>query len=384
MFFGTPAFAVPSLDALLRASPHTVVGVVTQPDRPRGRGQKLSDAPVKARAVDAGLPVLQPERMKDPAFLDALAAWGADLGVVAAYGRILTDAILATPRLGMINVHASLLPRYRGAAPVHRAVIAGETSTGVTIMRVVKALDAGAMFVKEHRPIGPDETSDEVERELAQIGARLLVAVVDQIARGSAVETPQNDAESTYAHRLTKEDGVIDWSWPAARIHNLIRGLHPWPHAFSFVQGKRVILRRSRRRRQTPGPEPALAAGHDPRSRRRSADRRDRRPARSASSRSRPKANGRWRRASSWPAIGSQRATASRDGPAEAGHHRRAHDRPGAGRGIRHPLRRSPPAAPTFRPPWPPRAAACPTSAIAPSPPRSPAASSAGARRSIT
>jgi methionyl-tRNA formyltransferase len=253
VFFGTPAFAVPSLDALLRASPHTVVGVVTQPDRPRGRGHKLSDAPVKARAVDAGLPVLQPERMKDPAFLDALAAWGADLGVVAAYGRILTDAILATPRLGMINVHASLLPRYRGAAPVHRAVIAGDTSTGVTIMRVVKALDAGGMFVKEQRPIGPDETSDEVERALAQIGARLLVAVVDQIARGSAEETPQNDAESTYAHRLTREDGAIDWSWPAARVHNLIRGLHPWPHAFSVVQGKRVILRRSGL--ETPGPK---------------------------------------------------------------------------------------------------------------------------------
>jgi methionyl-tRNA formyltransferase len=253
VFFGTPAFAVPSLDALLRASPHTVVGVVTQPDRPRGRGQKISDAPVKARAVDAGLPVLQPERMKDPAFLDALAAWGADLGVVAAYGRILTEAILAVPRLGMINVHASLLPRYRGAAPVHRAVIAGETSTGVTIMRVVKALDAGAMFLKEHRPIGPDETSDEVERALAQIGARLLVAAVDKIARGSAVETPQNDAESTYAHRLTREDGAIDWGWPAIRIHNLIRGLHPWPHAFSFVQGKRVILRRSAL--DAPGPE---------------------------------------------------------------------------------------------------------------------------------
>jgi methionyl-tRNA formyltransferase len=255
VFFGTPAFAVPSLEALLRAAPHTVVGVVTQPDRPRGRGHKLSDAPVKARAVDAGLPVLQPERMKDPAFLDALASWGADLGVVAAYGRILTDALLATPRLGMINVHASLLPRYRGAAPVHRAVIAGDTSTGVTIMRVVKALDAGATFVKERRPIGPDETSDEVERALAQIGARLLVAVVDEIARGGAVETPQDDAESTYAHRLTKEDGAIDWSWPAARIHNLIRGLYPWPHAFGVVQGKRVILRRSGL--ETPGPTSA-------------------------------------------------------------------------------------------------------------------------------
>jgi methionyl-tRNA formyltransferase len=202
--------------------------------------------------VDAGLPVLQPERMKDPAFLGALAAWGADLGVVAAYGRILTEAILAVPRLGMINVHASLLPRYRGAAPVHRAVIAGETSTGVTIMRVVKALDAGPTIVKEHRPIGLDETSAEVEADLARIGARLLVAVVDLMARGNAAEWPQNDAEATYAHRLTKDDGAIDWGWPAIRIHNLIRGLHPWPHAFSLVQGKRVILRRSAL--DAPGP----------------------------------------------------------------------------------------------------------------------------------
>ena len=244
VFFGTPAFAVPTLDALL-SSRHTVVGVVTQPDRPRGRGQKVSDAPVKARALEAGVPILQPERMKDPAFLESLAAWNADLGVVAAYGRILTDTMLAMPRLGMINVHASLLPSYRGAAPVHRAVIAGDISTGITIMRVVKALDAGGMIAKEARRIGPDETSDEVERDLAALGAGMLVAVVDQIARGNTAETAQDEAAATYAHRLTKDDGIIDWSWPAVRIHNLIRGLHPWPHAFSFVHGKRIILRRS-------------------------------------------------------------------------------------------------------------------------------------------
>jgi methionyl-tRNA formyltransferase len=165
VFFGTPEFAVPTLDALL-GSRHPVVGVVTQPDRPRGRGQKISAAPVKARALAAGLPILQPERLKDPAFVDALAALHADLGVVAAYGKILTDAVLAMPRLGMVNVHASLLPRYRGAAPVHRAIIAGERETGVTIMRVVRALDAGPMLTTVRRPIGPDETSDEVERDL--------------------------------------------------------------------------------------------------------------------------------------------------------------------------------------------------------------------------
>ena len=244
VFFGTPAFAVPTLDALI-ASPHIVVGAVTQPDRPRGRGQKMSDAPVKARALSAGLPLLQPERMKDPVFLDGLADWNADLGVVAAYGRILTDQLLAIPRLGMINVHGSLLPRYRGAAPVHRAVIAGDRFTGVTIMRVVKALDAGPMLAKEQRAIGPDETSEDVEQALARLGAGLLIAVVDQIARGNTNDTAQDASAVTYAHKITKDDGAIDWSWPTKRIHNLIRGLHPWPHGFSFLGGTRVIIRRS-------------------------------------------------------------------------------------------------------------------------------------------
>ena len=244
VFFGTPEFAVPTLDALLR-SRHTVVGVVTQPDRPRGRGQKTSPPPVKSRALKAGLPVLQPERLKDTAFLERLTALGAHLGVVAAYGKILTDAVLATPPLGLINVHASLLPRYRGAAPVHRAIIAGERETGVTIMRVVKALDAGPMLSTVHRAIGPDETSDEVERDLSRVGAELLVSTTNDLAAGRSCETPQDDAAATYAHRLTKDDGIIVWSWPAGRVHDLVRGLHPWPHAFTFHAGRRLILRRS-------------------------------------------------------------------------------------------------------------------------------------------
>jgi methionyl-tRNA formyltransferase len=267
VFVGTPAFAVPTLDALLR-SRHTVVGVVTQPDRARGRGQKMSHAPVKARAIEAGLPILQPERLKEPAFVDALIALRADLGVVAAYGKILTDAVLAVPRLGMINVHASLLPRYRGAAPVHRAIIAGETETGVTIMRVVKALDAGAMMAAVRRPIGPDETSDEVERDLARLGAGLLVETADALADQRATEAPQDDGAATYAHRLTKEDGVVDWNQPAVRIHNQIRGLHPWPHAFTSHHGRRLILIRSRvvddRDEQTvPQPGTILEASGD-------------------------------------------------------------------------------------------------------------------------
>jgi methionyl-tRNA formyltransferase len=244
VFFGTPAFAVPSLDALL-ASPHQVVAVVTQPDRPRGRGQKTTDAPVKARARDAGLEVLQPDRLKDEPFMSALRALNADLGVVAAYGKILTDPVLAAPRLGMINVHASLLPKYRGAAPVHRAIISGERETGVTIMRVVKALDAGPMMATVTRPIGADETSVVVERDLARLGAGLLADVVEQLAGGRASETPQDDRDATYAPRLMKRDGAIEWSAPARDVHNRIRGLHPWPHAFTFHHGNRLILHRS-------------------------------------------------------------------------------------------------------------------------------------------
>jgi len=240
-FFGTPAFAVPTLDALL-ASRHAVAGVVTQPDRPRGRGQKVSDAPVKVRALEAGLPILQPPTLRDEAFLTTFRHWQADIGVVAAYGKILTDATLAVPRLGMVNVHASLLPRYRGAAPVHRAVIAGEHETGVTIMRVVKALDAGAMLAKVTQPIGDDDTSDQVEASLASLGAPLLVATLDRLAEGGVVETPQDESAATYAHRITKEDGAIDWNRSARDVHNLVRGLYPWPHAYSYLDGDRLII----------------------------------------------------------------------------------------------------------------------------------------------
>jgi methionyl-tRNA formyltransferase len=244
-FFGTPDFAVPTLDALL-LSRHTLVGVITQPDRPRGRGHKTTDAPVKAVAVAAGVTILQPERLKAPGFLDAFRALSADIAVVAAYGKILTDEVLAVPPRGFLNVHASLLPRYRGAAPVHRAVVAGDQETGITIMRVVRALDAGPMLARATRPITADETSDDVERDLARLGADLLVATIDRLSVGRVDEVPQDDGLATYAHKLTKDDGAIDWQWPAERIHNLIRGLHPWPHAFAFLGEKRIILRRSR------------------------------------------------------------------------------------------------------------------------------------------
>jgi methionyl-tRNA formyltransferase len=244
VFFGTPAFAGPTLKRLLE-SRHPVAGVVTQPDRPRGRGQAITDAPVKALAVARDLPLEQPPRLREPAVEARLRTWQPDLGVVAAYGKLIPDALLQVPRLGMINVHASLLPRYRGAAPVHRAVIAGETTTGVTIMRVVRELDAGGMFVRATRPIRDDETSVEVERDLADLGAELLVGVVDALSEGRAREEPQNDAEATYAPKLTKGEGLLDWSRPAREVHNRVRGLHPWPHAHTFVGGKRIIVLRT-------------------------------------------------------------------------------------------------------------------------------------------
>ena len=245
VFLGTPQFAVPTLQALI-ASRHHVCGVVTQPDRARGRGQRVSHAPVKIVAVERGLSLLQPGQLTDPAVDATLRTWGIDLGVVAAYGKIIPDSLLALPRLGMINVHASLLPRYRGAAPVHRAVINGERETGVTIMRVERRLDTGPMFARSVRPIGPDDTSDAVEHDLAQMGANLLVDVVNQITAGTAQEVAQDDSLSTYAARLTKDEGLIDWSLPACDIHNRVRGLYPWPHAYTYLGPARLIVLKTR------------------------------------------------------------------------------------------------------------------------------------------
>jgi methionyl-tRNA formyltransferase len=244
VFFGTPAFAAPTLQALLE-SRHRVVGAVCQPDRPSGRGQKPRVGPVKALAIEAGLPVLQPERLKDPAFLQSLGALRADLGVVAAYGRIIPENIINTPRLGLINVHASLLPRYRGAAPIQRAVMAGDGETGVTIMRIVKELDAGTMFAKLVRQIPLDATSGDVERDLAAAGARLLVAVVNALAAGTAREEPQDDSLVTYAPKITREEAAIDWTRSALAIHNQVRGLSPWPRASTSLAGARIIVSRT-------------------------------------------------------------------------------------------------------------------------------------------
>ena len=244
VFFGTPAFAVPSLEALA-SSRHEVVAVVSQPDRPRGRGHQLQHTPTRVVAERRGIPVLQPQKIRDEAFLQTMRGLGPDLGVVVAFGRILPDALLACPRLGMINVHASLLPRYRGAAPIQRAVIAGETETGVTIMRVASELDAGPTFAVARVPIPGDATSGELEATLANLGAAALLPVVDDLAAGRAVETPQDHARATYAPKVLKAEGAIDWTQTAQAIHDLVRGLQPWPLASTTLHGVRLVLRRT-------------------------------------------------------------------------------------------------------------------------------------------
>lgn len=244
VFFGTPQFAVPSLEALI-ASHHAVVGVVSQPDRPKGRGHQLQPTPIRAVAEAHGIPLLQPARIREAGFLDRIRAFAPDLGVVVAFGRILPDALIAIPRLGLINVHASLLPKYRGAAPIQRAVLAGEPQTGVAIMRIVTELDAGATFAMRAVPIPPEATSGDMEAVLARLGADLLIPVIDDLAAGRAVETPQNHALATLAPKITKDEGPIDWTAPAQAVHDHIRGMQPWPLASTLIRGTRYVIRKS-------------------------------------------------------------------------------------------------------------------------------------------
>ena len=244
VYFGTPQFAVPTLERLVDSA-HHVCGVITQPDRPRGRGQRVQFGAVKTFALERRLPLAQPERLPVPEVAETLREWAPDVGVVAAYGKLIPETLLALPRLGMINVHASLLPMYRGAAPIQRAIVDGHTETGVTIMRVVAALDAGPMLASVRRPIDPDETGSDLERDLAQLGASLLVDVMDRLAAGPVDEEPQDERFVTYARRLTKQDGAIDWNAPAQAIHNQVRGLYPWPHAYASFNGERVIILRT-------------------------------------------------------------------------------------------------------------------------------------------
>jgi methionyl-tRNA formyltransferase len=238
VFMGTPEFAVPSLEALLR-SDDQVVGVVSQPDRPKGRGQQLVAPPVKLVAERAGIPVLQPLKIRTPEFLQALSSWQPDLIAVAAYGRILHTPILRLPPLGCVNVHGSLLPKYRGAAPVQWAIINGETETGITTMLMDEGMDTGPMLLQEKLKILPDDTAGTLAPRLAELGGRLLVKTIAQLKAGTLMPTKQDDRQATMAPLLKKEDGLIDWTMSATLLANRVRGLSPWPGAHTFFGEER-------------------------------------------------------------------------------------------------------------------------------------------------
>ncbi|MEO8604490.1 MAG: methionyl-tRNA formyltransferase [bacterium] len=255
VFFGTPAFAIPSLQALLDRH-DAVVGVVCQPDRPAGRGQKLNAPPVKQLAQQHGIEVAQPLKLKSGDFPDQFAAWSADLAVVAAYGRILPVALLETPRLGCINVHASLLPKYRGAAPIQWSVVNGDAATGVTIMRMNERMDEGDILLQRETPIGAEETAGALATRLAEMGAGALTDALDGLAAGALVGTPQNHAAATLAPMITKAQGAIDWSRSAVEIARAVRGFNPWPSAYTTLGGKRLKIHRAHARDAAAGAAP--------------------------------------------------------------------------------------------------------------------------------
>lgn len=245
LFLGTPEFAVPSLEALAQAG-HQIPAVFTQPDRPKGRGREVTASPVKVAALQLGLTVLQPERVRRPEQVAAIAELKPSLMVVVGYGQIIPQTIIDIPAHGILNVHASLLPKYRGAAPIQWAIANGDMETGVTIMRIDAGLDTGDMQARHSVAIGPNETAPELSARLALAGASLLIEAIQQIESGTAVYQKQDDEQATLAPILKKEDGRIDWSQSAGTIYNRLRGFTPWPGAYSIFRGQTLQIHGAR------------------------------------------------------------------------------------------------------------------------------------------
>lgn len=262
VFMGTPGFALPTLRVLFDAGVD-LVGVYTQPDRPKGRGNVLTPPPVKTLALEHAVPVFQPVKLREPGVVEGLKELAPDLIVVVAFGQILPKGVLEIPRYGCINVHASLLPRYRGAAPINKAIMDGEEVTGVTTMLMDVGLDTGPMLVKKTLPVGSETTAGELHDRLAELGAEAMRETLSRLCAGTLYPEPQDDSLSTYAPMLKKEDGRIDWSRPAAEIHNRVRGLDPWPGAYTCLAGEVLKIARTLPEPGTGEPGTVLSAGPD-------------------------------------------------------------------------------------------------------------------------
>ncbi|MBI4518611.1 MAG: methionyl-tRNA formyltransferase [Deltaproteobacteria bacterium] len=260
IFFGTPEFAVPSLRALLNGG-EEIVAVICQPDKPAGRGQKLVAPPLKQLAAARGVPVLQPEKLRAPQTLEALRALAADLIVVAAYGKILPPAVLSLPRFGCINVHASLLPKYRGAAPIQWALLRGETVTGITIMQMDEGMDTGDILLQRETPIAPNETYGELQTRLAELGAEALLAAIVQLKAGTLRRQPQDNVAATMAPMVKKDDGRLDWTRTAPELARAVRAYNPWPSAYTTLAGELLKIHRAHAVAAIAGPPGTLAGG---------------------------------------------------------------------------------------------------------------------------
>jgi methionyl-tRNA formyltransferase len=241
IYMGTPQFAVEPLRALVAAG-HDIAGVVTRTDKPAGRGRTLAAPPVKLVAQELGLTVFQPKRVREPEFIEILRKRGPEAVIVAAYGQILPKEILTLPKFGCINIHASLLPAYRGAAPINWATIRGEQETGITVMLMDEGMDTGAILMQENIPIGPEDTAGALTNKLSSLGAKLIITALPLLASGRLTPVSQDGTKATMAPLLSKGDGLIDWDLSAREIHNRVRGLSPWPGAYSYLDGKMVKI----------------------------------------------------------------------------------------------------------------------------------------------